>query len=265
MLFVLPDPSTPVSDPATKRLAAMECCVSTVARPQKYIYQLLDCLLPWRHCRLVVGSPDAAYLDRYRGNSSAEIIIPSEEEWNPVKVLSVHRRAAWNYWRSLEAGQADPLQGGLLLLEDDVILARQWQIRLVQTVIALESRLGSLFILALFTSHKLNFSWGPAAPLFVEYPGYKFCGTPAMYYPEPVRSQFSWFLKRFGVDQFNGPYDLILQDFIQERNIPLLACNPNLAQHVGLESTILGTFCRTEYFLDDRPAPPDCSYEASPG
>jgi hypothetical protein len=229
----------------------MECCVSTVARPQNYIYQLMDCLLPWRHCRLVVGSRDAAYLDKYRGSSSIQIIVPSEDEWNPVKELSVYRRAAWNYWRCLGAGQADPLKGGLLLLEDDVILARQWQIRLAQTVLALESRFGSSFILALFTSHKLNFSEGPAEPSFIRYPGDMFCGTPAMYYPEPVRSQFCWFLKAFGVDQFKDPYDLVLRHFIQERNIPLLACNPNLAQHVGLESMILGIFCRTEYFLDD--------------
>ena len=254
MLFVRSDSLAPMQDPAVKRLDAIECCVSTVARPQIYIYQLLDCLLPCRRCRLVVGSPDAAYLDRYRGNNSVEIIMPSEEEWNPVKDLSVHRRAAWNYWRCLEAGPAaDPLKGGLLLFEDDVILSKQWQSRLAQTVLALESRLGSMFVLALFTAHKLDFSWEPGAPLFVVYPADMFCGTPAVYYPEPVRSQFSWFLRKFGVDGFSGPYDLILRHFIQERNIPLLACNPNLAQHVGVESTIRGAFCRTQFFLDDLP------------
>ena len=255
---MLSDLGVSANDAVLRRLASMECCVSTVARPQNYVYQLMDCLLPWRHCRLVVGSPDAAYLDRYRGNNSVEIITPSEEEWNPVKDLGVHRRAAWNYWRCLEAGQAvDPLKGGLLLFEDDVILAKQWQTRLSQTVLALESILGTMFVLALYTSNKLNFSWEPAGPLFVEYPAYMFFGTPAMYYPEPVRRQFSWFLKNFAVDQFNGPYDLVLRDFIQERNIPLLACNPNLAQHVGVKSATLGVYCRTEYFLDDPPAKRD--------
>jgi hypothetical protein len=236
-----------------KQLAAMECCVSTVARPQNYIYRLLDFILPSRHCRLVVGSPNAAYLDRYRGDSSVEIIIPSKEEWNPVKDLSVHRRAAWNYWRCLEAGQAaDLLKGGLLLFEDDVILAKQWQTRLAQTVLAIESRFGSMFILALYAPHQLDLSWAAAAPLFVPYPGNIFFGLQAMYYPEPVRNQFSWFLKKFGVDRFSAPDDLLLRDFVQERNIPLLACNPNLAQHIGLESTGLGPFHRTQYFLDDR-------------
>ena len=251
---MLSDLGVSANDAVLRRLASMECCVSTVARPQNYVYQLMDCLLPWRHCRLVVGSPDAAYLDRYRGNNSVEIITPSEEEWNPVKDLGVHRRAAWNYWRCLEAGRAvDPLKGGLLLFEDDVILAKQWQTRLAQTVLALESILGTMFVLALYTSNKLNFSWEPAGPLFVEYPAYMFFGTPAMYYPEPVRIQFSFFLRKFAVDRFNGPYDLLLRDFILERNIPLLACNPNLAQHVGLESTGLGAFSRTQYFLDDPP------------
>ena len=254
---VLSDPSAPASDLTAKRLHAMECCVSTVARPQNYVYQLLDSLLPFRHCRLVVGSPDAAYLDRYRGNGSVEIIIPSEEEWNPVKDFSVHRRAAWNYWRSLEAGQADPLKGGLLLLEDDVILAKQWQTKLAQTVLALESRLGSLFILALYTPHKLDLSWEASAPLFVPYPGNMFFGLQAIYYPEPVRSQFSSFLKMFGVDRYTRPDDLLLRDFIQERNLPLLACNPNLAQHIGLETTGLGPFHRTQYFLDDLPTQHD--------
>ena len=250
-----------MKDLAVKPLGAMGCCVSTVSRPQNYVYQLLDCVLPWRHCRLVVGSPDAAYLDRYRGNSSVEIIIPSEEEWNPVKDLRVHRRAAWNYWRCLEAGRADPLKGGLLLLEDDVILAKQWQTRLAQTVLALESRLGSMFILALYAPHKLDLSWEASAPLFVPYPGNMFFGLQAIYYPEPVRSQFSWFLKKFGVDRFNAPDDLLLGDFVQERNLPLLACNPNLAQHIGLESTGLGPFHRTQYFLDDQPGTRDWSYK----
>lgn len=223
--------------------------IMTVARDQPYIYETLASLGPDCPVRLVVGSPDADYLDRYRSRPHVTIVEAAPQEWEAIQGAGLHQRASWNYWRCLTRG--GPAQGGLLIFEDDVRFARRWRTRLRQTVRALEAAHGQDFVLALYAPHDFVRDAYHRGQLFAEYPVPWFYGTQGMYFPAGVRAAFAAYLKRNGVDAFRVPYDLLLKDFLTERRVPLFATVPSLVQHTGVQTTGLGSFHQAAGFVEE--------------
>jgi len=229
----------------------IDVAISTVNRPKNYLHTLMRLLRKDLAVRLVVGSPDYRYLDRYRKKKHIQVIEIELAEWEMVKNYSVIHRALWNYWRCCMYGVSSGPRRGLLILEDDVIPARGWEEWLQKTVSQIEVEYGGEYILALHT-------WFTELPkpvpgrYFNPYPAHVFGGTQAVYYPESVRTGFADYLKTHGVDSFRTAYDYLLREYLMRTGIPCFASAPCLFQHVGTVSTGLSMkFAKAGFFRRD--------------
>jgi len=225
----------------------IDLAIVTTARPKDYIHQLLSCLRSGLPLRIVVGGPDVAYLERHRLGPCVDIVAPPEEEWTRFIGCPVHHRATWNYWRGLALGPSSKECKGLLIFEDDVIVATGWEARLHNTVRELEATSQGGFVLALYAASALTPVPGH---FYAPYPARRFFGTQAMYYPEAIRRGFAEYLRANGVDRHVHPYDLLLRTYLQSHGVSLFATVPCLAQHVGEISTGLGGFHKAANFQD---------------
>jgi hypothetical protein len=101
-------------------------------------------------------------------------------------------------------------------------------------------------VLSLYTPHTI------ATPLsashYLHYPVAAFYGTQAMYYPEPVRIGFCNFLRDNGVEDYRGPYDLVLREYLRLMRLNLFVTDPCLVQHIGVISTGLGSYHQSTRF-----------------
>jgi hypothetical protein len=195
--------------------------------------------------RVIVGQTDCSYLNRYRSNPQIEIIGGSTAEWAEFKNCRVHQRASWNYWRALTLGLQTPDADGLLVFEDDVLPAIKWKRRLCEVIGSIEKAHGIRYVLALYTT--LTVGHLPESK-YIRYPVNLFFGTQGMYYPESVLEEFAGYLEEKGVRLCCAPYDLILQEYLSNLQIPLFATIPCLVQHVGEISTGLGDFHQARHF-----------------
>lgn len=229
--------------------------IMTVRRPKNYIHELLPRLQMAGTIRLVVGSPDCEYLERYRSSPLMEIIGVSSPDWAHFENSRVHHRAVWNYWRSLTLCPKNPQRDGLLVFEDDVIPARGWQRRFYDTVEQIEAQFGTRYVLALYRGRfsqnrtfynsfrraLFDYLYSEEPPAYyASYPARGFYGTQAMYYPEEIRIAFAEYLKINGVDAYRLPYDLLLKDYLQTYGVPLFTTVPSLVQHIGEIGTGVG-------------------------
>jgi hypothetical protein len=231
-------------------MRAIDFAIMTVARPTNYIHELIDSLRPDLPVRLVAGSPDYGYLERYRSNPYREIVEVPDKGWEHFHDRPVRHKACWNYWRCLTLGPRSPESEGLLILEDDVTPARGWENRFYETVDQIKAVCDGPFVLALYSPVRL-----PRTPdsrtYYVPYPTPRFYGTQAMYFPEEVRAGFTRFLRAYGVNTIRHPYDILLRIYLLNVNIPLFAAKPCLFQHVGEVGTGLGKFHKTRQFNSD--------------
>jgi hypothetical protein len=229
--------------------------ITTVSRPKNYIDELLRGLQVEGAIRLVVGSPDCEYLERYRSSPLIEIIGVSSPDWAHFQNSSVHHRVVWNHWRSLTLGPKSLQRDGVLVFEDDVILARGWQRRFYDTVEQIEARFGTRYVLALYRGRFLQsrtfYNWfrrtlsdclypEEQRGYYATYPVRQFWGTQAMYYPEEIRKDFAEYVKINGVNAYRRPYDLLLKDYLQTYEIPVFTTVPSLVQHIGEIGTGVG-------------------------
>jgi hypothetical protein len=222
-------------------LPVIDVAVTTVARPGDYIHQLIECLRADLGLRLVVGTPECRYLERYRNHPFIEVIEAPPQEWERFRDCAVRQRAAWNYWRTLTLGIRHPYRKGLLIFEDDVVPATDWEPRLHRIIEQIEMEQSGPYILSLYTARELQPPQDGKG--FVAYPPDAFFGTQAIYYPEPARKGFAKYLKRHGVDLFRRrPYDFLLGDYARRESIPMFAALPCLVQHIGEVSTGLAQF-----------------------
>jgi hypothetical protein len=121
-------------------LPIIDYAVMTVSRPHGYIHHLLNHFRPDLALRLVVGSPECSYLQRYRSNPFIEMVVPTPSEWEEIKNSAIHHRAAWNYWRTLYSGTRNLARQGMVVFEDDVAPARNWENRLFDIIEQIEAQ-----------------------------------------------------------------------------------------------------------------------------
>jgi hypothetical protein len=224
-----------------QRAAVIDVAVTTVARQADYIHQLISNLRTDLPLRLIVGSPDRDYLSSYAVNPHIDVIEAPLEEWERFKDCSLHQRAAWNYWRALTLGAHSPNRKGLVIFEDDVVVAIDWERRVHSLIDQIEARQSGPYILALYAAAESGLK--PAGERqYVSYPPQAFFGNQAIYYPEHVRQGYAAYLKEHGVDAFSAPYDFLLSDYSQSEQIPIFAAIPCLVEHIGEISTGLAQF-----------------------
>jgi hypothetical protein len=223
--------------------------IMTVVRPKIYIHELLRAFRSNERIRLIVGGVNSGYLKRYRDDVRIEIIPPSAEAYALVEHYSLQHRASWNYLRCLTLGPASTEGQGLLVVEDDVILAKGWKSQLHKVLNQIEAAYRGQYLLALYAAFPHVPISHDARTLYVSHPVALFFGTQAIYFPEPVRAGFADYLKTHGVESFRTPYDVLLKEYLKYAGVHLFVTIPCLAQHIGRISTGLAT-CdhKTQYF-----------------
>lgn len=115
------------------RFPRIDFAITTVARPGDYIHALISRLRVDLGLSVVVGGAECEYLKRYRDKPFIDIIEPAPQEWGRFRDCVVHQRAAWTYWRTLVLDVQHLDRKGLVVFEDDVIPAANWEPRLYET------------------------------------------------------------------------------------------------------------------------------------
>ena len=241
-------------------LDKINLAISTVWREENYLEETLVSLLSEYTINnaepicLVAGSPETVYLDQYRHLPGISIIDMGPNTWSWIKNNITLHRATWNYYRCLTY----PIAGtrGTLVLEDDIRFARGWCGRLNVTLTALEKMHGSDFVLALYAPWFSVLKGVEDGSLYVEYPHNRFFGTQGIYYPSKIRLGFSKFLKRHGVTANENHYDILLQQYLFQSDIPIFATAPCLIQHIGKTSAIQTPWHESPDFVEDVTAKP---------
>lgn len=238
---------TQISQETAAEARPIDIAVSTVFRTPSYISRLISSLRTDLRVRLIVGSLEMGHLADYRTSASIQIMPPEKPEWLAFKAAGVHHRAMWNYWRALKLGKSHRRARGLVIFEDDVVLARGWQDYLQAAMARIERHHGQDFVLSLYAAYRFEPD-SKYAKYAAIYPATRFFGTQAVYYPDAVRREFAAFLRYYGVKKNTMPYDLLLKKFLIAAGIPLFNTCPSLAQHIGEVSTGLGRFHRAGQF-----------------
>src|SRR5262249_61370136 len=141
-------------------------------------------LRPDLRLKLLVGTPDCEYLSCYRNNPYIEIIETSPQEWERFRDCSLHQRAAWNYWRAMTFGISRQHAHGLVVFEDDVLPARNWEHSFHRILEAIEQHASARYVLSLYSPYAFE----PHDGLyFTAYPVELFFGAQAIYYAQAVR------------------------------------------------------------------------------
>lgn len=228
----------------------IDFAIMTVSRPPHYIHDLIAALRPDLPLRLVVGSPDYEYLERYRDDPYKEIVEVPDQGWEHFHNRRMQHKACWNYWRCLKLGSTTPGAEGLVVFEDDIMPARGWEERLYEAVDQIESACKERYALALYSPRRLARTPN-SRTYYVSYPTHRFYGTQAIYFPESVREEFMRFIRIYGVNTWKHNHDIMLRWYLQHMNIPLFATKPCLFQHVGEAGSGFGKFHTTKQFQSD--------------
>jgi len=238
-------------------LININIAMTTVWRKENYLDATLSSLfVEYPPCHdqpisLVIGSPRTEHLVRYRSISGIAIIERGPHAWSWIKNTDVRNKATWNYYRCLT--QCDLGTRGSLIVEDDVRFACGWRHRLDITLAALENKFGSDFVLTIYD----GYGWYPEEScLYAVYPHASFAGTQGVYYPARVREGCAKYLRRHGVISNEDHYDYLLRDYLLQEGLPLFATVPSLIQHVGRNTTGVGSWHEAPKFLEDVTAEP---------
>lgn len=195
--------------------------------------------------RVVVCGTDPGFLGPWATDPRVEIETLSHGALEAQAGWNVYQRITDTFmrclWPAAERGH------GLVLLQDDVSLARGW----LRTVRRLETEAkrrvsckrqvdDAAVVLALFASSKFR---AVDKPLAVYQPR-RFYGNVAIYLSPKVLAPLHAF-----ADQRRGEMDdIIVKRFLLAGGAHLFAINPNVAQHTGDHSTHAGGYYRSPTF-----------------
>ncbi len=213
--------------------------IMTVRGEPEYIHDTLASMDLDQPVKLVVGSPDSSYLDRYRGNKLITIVEADPVQWQAFKDKGIRQRVSWNYWRCLIS--QDDGAGGIAIFEDDVVFAKRWKPYLEHVVTGLTHKIGNDFILALYCAYpQIKVAYERGANV-VPYPG-RFFGTQGMYFTNRTRQACAEYLRINAVENFSKPFDIVVGQFAKQKGTKLMAIVPCIVQHVGAVTTGLADF-----------------------
>lgn len=176
---------------------------------------------------LLVGSTNEAYLEPYRDRFN---IVPWDQE---SKKLT--RDFDVNYLRSLKYQPDDDL----LLCEDDVRLSKSWYKKLTAAIQEIPQK---RYVMSLYSPTDFGHKVYNRGKYYRSYAADRFYGTQSIYYPAHIRKEAANFLeKHMKGTEWPKPADVILNSFFRNNDF-LYLTNPTLVQHIGKQTTGLGTF-----------------------
>ncbi len=225
-------------------LDGLRIAVLTVPRTPCYIHKTLGSIFASGAeiykvppCDLIVDTSDINYLEMYQNLAGVKLHYLSATEEADQKQRYICSRFCYGYWRCLSL----PVRGGLLVLEDDVIVRDRFLRCLLDSVNEIEDVHGiTRYVLAVHSRTDLTqtpcFHRGK---YFVAYPAGSFCGTQGMYYPSSIIPELRDFLFQHGVEHYRLPGDLLIREVVEaQQNIYKTAWD--LVEHIGDVSTGLG-------------------------
>jgi glycosyltransferase involved in cell wall biosynthesis len=232
--------------------------VVTCRRPGDYVHMLVASLkasgffssafhLP---LLLAIGGMDASHVEAYRTRPDAfEVDSLSTDEastYPPFERMTPATRRTLGHWRCIRKLLTRRDFDFAAVFEDDVVLARGWGARLTTTLRDIVSTRGQRWVLALYLPHAEVSAWYAEGALWFETEKARFFGGQAVVYPKGILEEYAERLKGTIISGSNVPSDMILKEFCIEKNIPILASAPCMAQHIGEIS--VGTNPEAVYF-----------------
>jgi hypothetical protein len=229
---------------ATAGIAApLDAVFMTVKREPDYIHATLQSflesdpaaglLLP---VTVLVGNGQADHLRQYQEWGLARVVPMDAEEVAAMDGYEVeaqwrpHFRCAVNYYRCLTA--AGGSERARVVFEDDISFARGWLSQLLPQVEEAHRRHGDHFLLSLYSAIPFE---GEAASGAMHLP--HFWGAQGIYYPASRIERAAAFIAAHGVRRCRNAYDLLIQEFCREEEIPMVALRHSLVQHEGMVGT----------------------------
>lgn len=208
----------------------IDIVISTISREQnQYLFQTLTSLAFSSNIKfsitLIVGNPDVKYLDNFKHNNKISIIPISEDEWNLVKDKGKCEKFNINFYRCLTKVKLSPNSLGVLYLEDDVIFRDDWDLKLIDIISRIEL---SNYALSLYSAFDLSKAVGE----IVQFP-HSFYGTQGVFFTSEMLKEFSDKIMNEGILTYRHMADLLLQEYCNDKNIPLYVVKNSLIQHIG--------------------------------
>lgn len=233
-----------------------DLCISilTVPREPEYIHQTLASLFSSgpdiyrvKGIHLMVDTNDRSYLAEYHDCAFLNISYLSDAEFEQQRQRTPHLRFCTNYLRCLSV----PADGGLLILEDDVLLRDRFLLCLKQAVDEMEDCHGlSSYVLSLHAKANLpQIQDYYRGHYYISYPTGMYYGTQGMYYPAAVRAAVADYIREQAVTPLRCPGDLLIKELVTEWQ-NLYNTVWDLVEHIGTVSTGLGGAPRSHTFKE---------------
>lgn len=234
--------------------AAPHIAILTVGRTENYIDATMaslfasDAATDAMRVVLFADTDEPRYLEKYRADPRVEIVALPPDRAAAICDFDKHTRFNNNYLRCLESAGTS----GVLIFEDDVEFRPDWWLRFRAVQREMEEVGHKSFGLALYAPEGT-----PSCDLFdpslrrgKNYCSYVACcfyGTQGMYFTQDVARSAAEFIRQEGFHYGHLPGDILLNRLF-DRQQNLYACARSLVQHVGRNTTGIGTFHQSATF-----------------
>lgn len=225
-------------------LSRFTVAVLTVPRQAGYIHQTLASLFSAGRevhdagpIHVVVDSDDTRYLAEYSRRDSIRLHYMEAQETADQGRRGLCARLCYGFYRCLGL----PVDRGLIVLEDDVIVRNGFLNCLLEAVDEMENVAGlRRYVLSLHSKHNLT-AMRPyhRGRFYISSPAQRFYGTQGMYYPASMIAEVRGYLHQHGVAKYRRPGDLLIGEIVQSQQ-NLYNTVWDLVEHIGSVSTGLG-------------------------
>lgn len=226
----------------------MNIAVTTVNRKVNFLDITIESLklgiLPDEKINLFVGRNEYDYVEKYKKNESFNVITDLYER---EKNLTTTQAASYGYYRALTLSQ-DPI----LIVEDDVMLKKDWRSFLDQAIKIIEDDAYIITFVCPFDWCVPNRRLLETDPILQKFQ-YKadvvqtgagtkadiiiftWCNTSAVYYSKGLlQTRLPEFVNRYAIDD-KAIYDLAIGYYLFNMNIPIYVVVPDGAVNLGGE------------------------------
>ena len=228
--------------------------IISISRAKNYIYNTVGSVM---HddpvpVQIFVGNRNLEYLNCYLRSPLVTLKTPDPlDKWWESKSLRV--KSVWNYWRALSFSRdADYL----LMMEDDVELARGWRDLIEKALPLAKETPITLYAPDSSDTRSVKFTFPREAynkgEVITPYPMPKFYGTQAMIYSRATRKELATFFRKNLDNEDSRPIDWLVRDFFIQKGCGILCTAPVIAQHMGFETTGLAGRChQSDCYISD--------------
>jgi hypothetical protein len=223
-----------------------DIAISTVSREKnQYFFESFASLqagaIQKHLINLCVGNPNADYLKGLTQHKLLNIDICSEREWDLVKNKNTPEKFNLNFYRCLTTN-VDYNALGRLYLEDDIVYRVGWDHSLNRLIPRLKHN-SEEFVLSIYSAYDLSNHPGEIIQF-----DKNFYGTQGVFFTNGMLEGFAEKVMKEGVENYRHMADLLLQEYCNEKGIPLYVVKNSLVQHIGQTSAIADNFHKSPSF-----------------